>query len=233
MDMKSFVLTPTPYFCKLYDSITLSVRNLCCSGNLLDQEDDHGLYIMNNMDDNFEFFNYYKVGLSTYPLLHNKWFLALGVVFGGTRCNLGFVHILALGVCLGFVHIIDTRMFKSDNYSGLDDFYEKKHHVVLVERGEVNLRPYTVLRQFPLSNMCLRDQQLWRVRCPKICFFAVEWHLPHRVSKQFGVQQRSPPDHVETSVVLHKKNRQNNKSLINWKEHHIMWVDMWNAQRNA
>ncbi|KAI4990837.1 hypothetical protein ZWY2020_039208 [Hordeum vulgare] len=30
-------------------------------GNLLDQEDDHGLYIMNNMDDNFEFFNYYKV----------------------------------------------------------------------------------------------------------------------------------------------------------------------------
>ncbi|KAE8817866.1 hypothetical protein D1007_04489 [Hordeum vulgare] len=25
----------------------------------------------------------------------------------------------------------------------------------------------------------------------------------------------------------------NNKSVINWEEHHIMWVDMWNAQRNA
>ncbi|XP_044965344.1 serine/threonine-protein phosphatase 7 long form homolog [Hordeum vulgare subsp. vulgare] len=98
---------------------------------------------------------------------------------------------------------------------------------------QVNWRPYTVLRQFPLSNMCLRDQHLWRVRCPMICFFAVEWHLPHRVSKQFGVQQRSPPDHVETSVILHKTNRQNNKSVINWEEHHIMWVDMWNAQRNA
>ncbi|KAE8771854.1 hypothetical protein D1007_56207 [Hordeum vulgare] len=98
---------------------------------------------------------------------------------------------------------------------------------------QVNWRPYTVLRQFPLSNMCLRDQHLWRVQCLMICFFAVEWHLPHRVSKQFGVQQRTPPDYVKTSVQLHKTNRQTNKSVINWKEHHMIWVDMWNAQRNA
>uniref|UniRef100_A0A8I6W8D8 Aminotransferase-like plant mobile domain-containing protein n=1 Tax=Hordeum vulgare subsp. vulgare TaxID=112509 RepID=A0A8I6W8D8_HORVV len=85
--------------------------------------------------------------------------------------------------------------------------------------------------------MCLRDQHLWRVRCPMICFYAVEWHLPHRVSKQFGVQQRTPPDYVETSVKLHNilmlctTNRQSNKTVINWGEHHITWVDMWNAQR--
>ncbi|KAE8782066.1 hypothetical protein D1007_44582 [Hordeum vulgare] len=30
-----------------------------------------------------------------------------------------------------------------------------------------------------------------------------------------------------------RTNRQNNKSAINWEEHHIMWVDMWNAERNA
>ncbi|KAE8777462.1 hypothetical protein D1007_49772 [Hordeum vulgare] len=74
---------------------------------------------------------------------------------------------------------------------------------------QVNWRPYTVLGQFP--NMCLRDQHLWRVRCPMICFYAVEWHLPHRVSKQ--------------------TNRQSNKTVINWEEHHMTWVDMWNAQR--
>uniref|UniRef100_A0A8I7B9N9 Aminotransferase-like plant mobile domain-containing protein n=1 Tax=Hordeum vulgare subsp. vulgare TaxID=112509 RepID=A0A8I7B9N9_HORVV len=79
--------------------------------------------------------------------------------------------------------------------------------------------------------MCLCDQHLWRVRCPMICFYAVEWHLPHRVSKQFGVQQRTPPDYVETSVKLHKTYRQSNKTVINWEEHHITWVDMWNAQR--
>ncbi|KAE8804840.1 Serine/threonine-protein phosphatase 7 [Hordeum vulgare] len=106
--------------------------------------------------------------------------------------------------------------------------------------GKVNWRPYTVLRQFPLSNMCLRDQHLWRVWCPMICFFAVEWHLPHRVSKKFGVQQRTRPDYVETSVQLHNielllctTNRQTNKSVINWEEHHMIWVDMWNAQRHA
>ncbi|KAE8791995.1 hypothetical protein D1007_33626 [Hordeum vulgare] len=96
---------------------------------------------------------------------------------------------------------------------------------------QVNWRPYTVLRQYPLSNMCLRDQHLWRVRCPMICFYAVEWHLPHRVSKQFGVQQRTPPVYVETSVKLHKTNPQSNKTVINWEEHHITWVDMWNAHR--
>ncbi|KAE8788487.1 hypothetical protein D1007_37408 [Hordeum vulgare] len=28
-------------------------------------------------------------------------------------------------------------------------------------------------------------------------------------------------------------NRQTNKSVINWEEHHMIWVDMWNAQRDA
>ncbi|KAE8790020.1 hypothetical protein D1007_35699 [Hordeum vulgare] len=49
--------------------------------------------------------------------------------------------------------------------------------------------------------------------------------------RQFGVQQRTPPDYVETSVKLHKTNRQSNKTVINWEEHHMIWVDMWNAQR--
>ncbi|KAE8778508.1 hypothetical protein D1007_48528 [Hordeum vulgare] len=50
--------------------------------------------------------------------------------------------------------------------------------------------------------------------------------------EQFGVQQRTPPDYVETSVKLHKTNRQSNKTFINWEEHHMSWVDMWNAQRH-
>ena len=33
--------------------------------------------------------------------------------------------------------------------------------------------------------------------------------------------------------MLCRTNRQNNKNVINWEEHHIMWVDMWNAQRHA
>ncbi|KAE8779192.1 hypothetical protein D1007_47800 [Hordeum vulgare] len=119
-------------------------------------------------------------------------------------------------------HQLDGACMRSKSTSNLGGF---------VWALQVNWRPYTVLRQFPLSNMCLRDQHLWRVRCPMICFYAVEWHLPHRVSKQFRVQQRTPPDYVETSVKLHKTNWQSNKTVINWEEHHMTWADMWNAQR--
>ena len=31
--------------------------------------------------------------------------------------------------------------------------------------------------------------------------------------------------------MLCRTNRQSNKTVINWEEHHITWVDMWNAQR--
>ncbi|KAE8817494.1 hypothetical protein D1007_04921 [Hordeum vulgare] len=34
-------------------------------------------------------------------------------------------------------------------------------------------------------------------------------------------------------AVVGRTNRQNNKSVINWEEHHLMWVDMWNAQRHS
>ncbi|KAE8786896.1 hypothetical protein D1007_39141 [Hordeum vulgare] len=30
-----------------------------------------------------------------------------------------------------------------------------------------------------------------------------------------------------------RTNRQTSKSVINWEEHHMIWVDMWNAQRHA
>ncbi|CAM0875057.1 unnamed protein product [Alopecurus aequalis] len=42
----------------------------------------------------------------------------------------------------------------------------------------VEWKPYRWERSFRLNTMCLRDQTLWHVRCPMICFYAVEWHLP-------------------------------------------------------
>nr|CAB3471906.1 unnamed protein product [Digitaria exilis] len=40
-----------------------------------------------------------------------------------------------------------------------------------------------------LSFMCTRDQDLWRTPVPMICYYIVEWHLPHRVTRQFGKRQ--------------------------------------------
>lgn len=55
-----------------------------------------------------------------------------------------------------------------------------------------------------LHPLCRRDDDLWTMRCPLICFYAVEYHLPGRVIRQFGRQQPFPPDQVSTSIELHK-----------------------------
>lgn len=45
---------------------------------------------------------------------------------------------------------------------------------------------------------------MWTVRCPLICFYAVEIHLPHRVARQFGLEESWPLKEVSTNIELHK-----------------------------
>jgi hypothetical protein len=66
--------------------------------------------------------------------------------------------------------------------------------------------PYNELevQQLGLSTMCSVDEDLYGMRCPLICFYAVEYHLPHRVARQFGLRQEWPVKPFSTSVELHK-----------------------------
>ncbi|KAF7065605.1 hypothetical protein CFC21_071694 [Triticum aestivum] len=50
-------------------------------------------------------------------------------------------------------------------------------------RGEIFGNPI----EFRLNLMCTRDRDRWHMRCPLICNWAVELHLPHRVYRQFGL----------------------------------------------
>ncbi|KAM3317415.1 hypothetical protein ACQJBY_035215 [Aegilops geniculata] len=58
--------------------------------------------------------------------------------------------------------------------------------------------------EFNINPMCLRDRDLWLMRCPLICNWAVEFHLPHRVFRQFGLFQPHPPEWVDTDKALHR-----------------------------
>jgi hypothetical protein len=71
--------------------------------------------------------------------------------------------------------------------------------------SQVEWEPYNtkVVLAMPLNPMRRRDQDFWRMRCPLICFYAVEIHLPHRVARQFGLAQAFLPDEVSTSIDLH------------------------------
>ena len=44
---------------------------------------------------------------------------------------------------------------------------------------------------------------MWRSKIPLICFWLVEFHLPDRVLRQFGLKQEQSED-VNTNRKLHK-----------------------------
>nr|GMD97137.1 serine/threonine-protein phosphatase 7 long form homolog [Ipomoea batatas] len=71
-------------------------------------------------------------------------------------------------------------------------------------------------------------QHIWTVRVPLLYFFAVEWHYPDRVCRQFGGYQEIPAS-VEYDLQLHKYDgRQRSEQ---WDIFHYEFVQMW-EQRN-
>ena len=52
--------------------------------------------------------------------------------------------------------------------------------------------------------MCSEDEDLYLMRCPLNCFYVVEFHLPHRVARQFGLRQEWPVEPFLMSIDLHK-----------------------------
>ncbi|XP_035814793.1 serine/threonine-protein phosphatase 7 long form homolog [Zea mays] len=90
------------------------------------------------------------------------------------------------------------------------------------------LDPYFASIQ--LSSMCSIDEDIYLMRCPLICFYAVEYHLPHRVARQFGLRQEFPVEPFSTSIELHKFDRQRQKKVTDFETHHRDYIDEWAQQ---
>ncbi|XP_051200138.1 serine/threonine-protein phosphatase 7 long form homolog [Lolium perenne] len=58
-----------------------------------------------------------------------------------------------------------------------------------------------------LNPKCLEEARFWRMRCPLICMWLVEYHQPHRVMRQFGLYQECPPQLQDTDQTLHRLDR--------------------------
>nr|XP_045087454.1 uncharacterized protein LOC109731443 [Aegilops tauschii subsp. strangulata] len=78
--------------------------------------------------------------------------------------------------------------------------------------------------EFRLNPMCIRDRDLWHMRCPLICNWAVELHLPHRVFRQFGLFQPHPPEWEDTDKLLHALDRKKQRKIKDWASHHRKYV---------
>jgi hypothetical protein len=55
-----------------------------------------------------------------------------------------------------------------------------------------------------LNPLCLEDQTLWTRQCPLIFYYAVEYHLSARVTRQFRTEQLIRHECSPTSVELHR-----------------------------
>ncbi|KAE8808131.1 hypothetical protein D1007_15254 [Hordeum vulgare] len=79
---------------------------------------------------------------------------------------------------------------------------------------------------FQLNPICVQEKHLWLMRCPLICNWAVEFHLPHRVMHQFGLFQPHPPEWVDTDTQLHRLDRRRQRKIKDWHKHHKNYVIM-------
>uniref|UniRef100_K4ALS8 Aminotransferase-like plant mobile domain-containing protein n=1 Tax=Setaria italica TaxID=4555 RepID=K4ALS8_SETIT len=86
--------------------------------------------------------------------------------------------------------------------------------------------------QIVFSPTCYRDRELWRCMTPIILYYVVEFHMPHRVMRQFGMMQPCPPLELSTLQQLHKINRRKRYKENDWRVKHAQYLIQWeNRQR--
>uniref|UniRef100_A0ACD5THH0 Uncharacterized protein n=1 Tax=Avena sativa TaxID=4498 RepID=A0ACD5THH0_AVESA len=73
---------------------------------------------------------------------------------------------------------------------------------------------------FDINPKCLEEQSLWLMCCPLICNWAIEFHMPQRVMRQFGLFQCNPPVWKDTDKELHRLDRKRKRKIKNWDHHH-------------
>ncbi|XP_015634768.2 serine/threonine-protein phosphatase 7 long form homolog [Oryza sativa Japonica Group] len=80
--------------------------------------------------------------------------------------------------------------------------------------------------ELELNPMCHIEDALKTLRCPLICFYAVEFQMCHRVMRQFGRLQ-TIPHRFSTSIDLHKVDLRKNKKVTDWAYYHQDHITQW------
>jgi hypothetical protein len=80
-----------------------------------------------------------------------------------------------------------------------------------------------------LPEYCRVGQEVWRSVTPLICFQIVEWHLPNRALRQFGMQQDIPQP-ANTEVKLHDCDLRG-KVHENWRHRWRHYISIWDHRR--
>uniref|UniRef100_A0A2N9F4Q3 Aminotransferase-like plant mobile domain-containing protein n=1 Tax=Fagus sylvatica TaxID=28930 RepID=A0A2N9F4Q3_FAGSY len=96
-------------------------------------------------------------------------------------------------------------------------------------RQRPDQEPYTDDVLSSLPEYCRIGQEVWRSVTPLICFQIVEWHLPNRALRQFGMQQDIPQP-ANTDVKLHDCDLRG-KVHENWRHRWRHYISIWDHRR--
>lgn len=105
-------------------------------------------------------------------------------------------------------------------------------HVLRVYRDQLDhlSNDQFIWQPYDLASLppyCLQGVGVWRTRSPLICFEKVEWHLPDRVHRQFGMLQRVPLP-CNTQRDLHRIDRRSRDKR--WAHEHRDAILQWDAR---
>uniref|UniRef100_K3YCS2 SWIM-type domain-containing protein n=1 Tax=Setaria italica TaxID=4555 RepID=K3YCS2_SETIT len=77
------------------------------------------------------------------------------------------------------------------------------------------------------------DGELWRCTTPMILYYVVEFHMPHRVMRQFGRMQPCPPLELSTSQQLHSIDRRKRYKENDWRLKHGQYLLLWQNKQGC
>ncbi|GFZ11319.1 hypothetical protein Acr_22g0007170 [Actinidia rufa] len=87
----------------------------------------------------------------------------------------------------------------------------------------------TMISCMSFPDYCRVASDIWVSRSPLVCFEVVEWHLPDRVCRQFGLRQIIPVA-ANTSPELHGIDMRG-RARTDWTQLHGEYIDHWHHRR--
>uniref|UniRef100_K3ZZ77 SWIM-type domain-containing protein n=1 Tax=Setaria italica TaxID=4555 RepID=K3ZZ77_SETIT len=105
----------------------------------------------------------------------------------------------------------------------------------VLTQHQVEWKPYDreQLSHIVFSPTCYRDRELWRCTTPMILYYVVEFHMPHRVMRQFGRMQPCPPLELSTSQQLHSIDRRKWYKENDWRLKHGQYLLLWQNKQGC
>ncbi|XP_057481584.1 serine/threonine-protein phosphatase 7 long form homolog [Actinidia eriantha] len=89
---------------------------------------------------------------------------------------------------------------------------------------EFTWRSYNAIMH-ELPDYCRVASNIWVSRSPLVCFKVVEWHLPNRVCRQFGLRH-GVPEAPNTLPALHGIDMRG-RARTDWTQFHREHIDRW------